>query len=106
MTGLSLLRVNVIIAIIAAAITAGLMAGLSLVDSIDLLVSGMGGGADTALSYILLGDFAIAISYTGITTILVKYLIRVLTGKKQLMLLVFYRVTSLSTYHLTVCIAC
>src|SRR5690625_1180723 len=97
MTGLSLLRVNVIIAIIAAAITAGLMAGLSLVDSIDLLVSGMGGGADTALSYILLGAFAIAISYTGITTILVNYLIRVLTGKKTMMLLAIAGVDRKST---------
>jgi len=105
MTGLSLLRVNVIIAIIAAAITAGLMAGLSLVDSIDLLVSGMGGGADTALSYILLGAFAIAISYTGITTILVNYLIRVLTGKKTMMLLAIAGVASLSQNVIPVHIA-
>src|SRR5690625_2171429 len=105
MTGLSLLRVNVIIAIIAAAITAGLMAGLSFVDSIDLLVSGMGGGADTALSYILLGAFAIAISYTGITTILVNYLIRILTGKKTMMLLVIAGVASLSQNAVPVHIA-
>jgi len=105
MTGLSLLRVNVIIAIIAAAITAGLMAGLSFVDSIDLLVSGMGGGADTALSYILLGAFAIAISYTGITTILVNYLIRVLTGKKTMMLLAIAGVASLSQNVIPVHIA-
>lgn len=105
MTGLSLLRVNVIIAIIAAAITAGLMAGLSFVDSIELLVSGMGGGADTALSYILLGAFAIAISYTGITTILVNYLIRVLTGKKTMMLLAIAGVASLSQNVIPVHIA-
>ncbi|MUK88348.1 TRAP transporter large permease subunit [Ornithinibacillus sp. L9] len=96
MTVLSLLRVNVIIAIIAAALTAGLISGLSLVDSIDMLVSGMGGQANTALSYILLGAFAVAISYTGITTILVNYLIRVLTGKKTMMLLVIAGVASLS----------
>ncbi|PAV28109.1 sodium:proton antiporter [Virgibacillus profundi] len=96
MTILSLLRVNVIIAIIAAALTAGLMAGLSLVDSIDLLVAGMGGQANTALSYILLGAFAVSISYTGITTILVNYLIRVLTGKKTMMLLAIAGVACLS----------
>ncbi|WP_042225016.1 Na+/H+ antiporter family protein [Oceanobacillus manasiensis] len=96
MTILSLLRVNVIIAIIAAALTAGLMAGLSIVDSIDMLVSGMGGGANTALSYILLGAFAVAISYTGITTILVNFLIKILTGKKTMMLLVIAGVASLS----------
>jgi putative amino acid transporter len=96
MTILSLLRVNVIIAIIAASITAGMMAGLNIVESIELMVSGMGGASETALSYILLGAFAVAISYTGITTILVNYLIRVLTGKKTMMLLAIAGVACLS----------
>lgn len=96
MTILSLLRVNVIIAIIAAALTAGLMAGLSFVESVDMLVAGMGGQSSTALSYILLGAFAVAISYTGITTILVNYLIKVLTGKKTMMLLAIAGIASLS----------
>ncbi|MYL43022.1 Na+/H+ antiporter family protein [Virgibacillus salexigens] len=96
MTILSLLRVNVIIAILAAALTAGLMSGLNVVDSIDLLVDGVGGGANTALSYILLGAFAVAISYTGITSLLVNYLIRMLTGKKTMMLLAIAGVASLS----------
>ncbi|WP_284141554.1 MULTISPECIES: Na+/H+ antiporter NhaC family protein [unclassified Virgibacillus] len=96
MTILSLLRVNVIIAIIIAALIAGLMSGLSLVESIDMLVAGMGGQANTALSYILLGAFAVAISYTGITLILVNYLIRILTGKKTILLLAIAGVASLS----------
>ncbi|SDR09657.1 Na+/H+ antiporter family protein [Virgibacillus salinus] len=96
MTILSLLRVNVIIAIIAAAITAGLMSGMNTIESIEMLVSGMGGQASTALSYVLLGAFAVAISYTGITTILVNYLIRVLTGKKTMTLLAIAGVASLS----------
>ncbi|WP_373895367.1 Na+/H+ antiporter family protein [Virgibacillus natechei] len=93
---LSLLRVNVIIAIIAAAVTAGLMAGLGVVDSIEMMVAGMGGQANTALSYILLGAFAVAISYTRITTILVNFLIRVLTGKKTMLMLAIAGVASLS----------
>ncbi|WP_249872804.1 Na+/H+ antiporter family protein [Oceanobacillus saliphilus] len=93
---LSLLRVNVIIAIITAGLTAGLMSGLSLVESIELLVSGMGGSSSTALSYILLGAFAVAISYTGITSVLVTYLIRVLTGKRTMLLLAIAGVASLS----------
>ena len=96
MTVLSLLRVNVIIAIIISAIVAGLMAGLDLVESIELLVSGMGGQANTALSYVLLGAFAIAISYTGITSLLVNFLIKVLTGKKTMLLLAIAGVSSLS----------
>lgn len=96
MTILSLLRVNVIISIIIAAIVAGVMSGLNVMESIEMLVSGMGGQANTALSYVLLGAFAVAISYTGITSILVNYLIRVLTGKKTMLLLVIAGVASLS----------
>ncbi|ASN06895.1 Na+/H+ antiporter family protein [Virgibacillus necropolis] len=105
MTVLSLLRVNVIIAIILASITAGLMAGLSLVESVTMLVDGMGGQAETALSYILLGAFAVAISYTGITTILVNYLIKKLTGKKTMMMLAIAGVACLSQNLIPVHIA-
>ncbi|WP_010097209.1 Na+/H+ antiporter family protein [Ornithinibacillus scapharcae] len=96
LTILSLLRVNVIVSIIIAAVAAGLMAGLDIVESIEMLVLGMGGQANTALSYILLGAFAVAISYTGITTILVNFLIRILTGKKTMLLLAIAGVASLS----------
>lgn len=102
---LSLLRVNVIIAIIAASITAGVMAGLGVVESIEMMVAGMGGQANTALSYILLGAFAVAISYTGITTILVNFLIRVLTGKKTMLMLAIAGVASLSQNAVPVHIA-
>ncbi|ASK61068.1 sodium:proton antiporter [Virgibacillus phasianinus] len=105
MTILSLLRVNVIIAIILASLTAGLMSGLSLGESVSMLVSGMGGQAETALSYILLGAFAVAISYTGITTIVVNYLIKKLTGKKTMMLLSIAGIASLSQNLIPVHIA-
>lgn len=105
MTILSLLRVNVIIAILIAALSAGLMSGESLVDSIKLVVEGMGGQSSTALSYILLGAFAVAISYTEITSILVSYLIRVLTGKKTMMLLAIAGIATLSQNLIPVHIA-
>ncbi|WP_085993175.1 Na+/H+ antiporter family protein [Oceanobacillus senegalensis] len=93
---LSLLRVNVILAIIGAALVAGLMSGLSLTKSVDLFVSGMGDQSSTALSYILLGAFAVTISYSQITSILVNYLIKILTGKKTMLLLAIAGVASLS----------
>lgn len=96
MTILCLLRFNVILSIIVAAITAGLLSGLNISDSIKMMVEGMGGAANTALSYILLGAFAVAISYTGITSLLVKFIIRILTGKKTMMLLALAGVASLS----------
>ncbi|RWZ58170.1 sodium:proton antiporter [Halobacillus fulvus] len=96
MTVLSLLRVNVIVAILAAGLTAGVMNGNSLVASLELLVSGMGGQASVALSYILLGAFAVAISYSGITSLLVNYLLRVLKDMRTMMVLVIAFVASLS----------
>lgn len=105
LTVLSLFRVNVILAIIAAALTAGLMAGISVADTIDMLVSGMGGQANTALSYILLGAFAVSISYTGVTGILVNFIVRVLTGKKTMMLLALAGVAVLAEFAVPVHIA-
>ncbi|BAQ09145.1 putative sodium-proton antiporter [Bacillus sp. OxB-1] len=75
MAVLSLLRVNVIFAILAAAGLAGLLEGLSLAETTTILVSGMGGQANTALSYILLGMFAVMIGMSGIAGFLVKSLI-------------------------------
>jgi putative amino acid transporter len=102
---LSLLRVNVMISIIIATMVAGLVAGVSLTETVTLLVEGMSDGANTALSYVLLGAFAVAISYTGITSILVKSLIRVIKGKRTVMLLVIAAVASLSQNVIPVHIA-
>src|SRR5699024_7520108 len=96
MTILCLICVYVFIAILVAGITAGLMSGLSVVESIEMLISGMGGQAETALSYILLGAFAVAIRYTGMTSIFVRHLSRALTGKKTMMVLAIAGVASLS----------
>ncbi|SFK21806.1 hypothetical protein SAMN04487936_10979 [Halobacillus dabanensis] len=105
MTVLSLLRVNVIIAILAAGLTAGLMNGESLISSLEMLVGGMGAQASVALSYILLGAFAVAISYTGITSLLVGYLLRVLKDKRVILVLVIALVASFSQNVIPVHIA-
>lgn len=96
MVVLSLFRVNVVLAILFAALSAGLASGLGLVETIDMLVSGMGGQANTALSYILLGAFAVMIGYSGITGFLVRHLINALKGKKAFLLLTIAGVASLS----------
>ncbi|WP_281659578.1 Na+/H+ antiporter NhaC family protein [Halobacillus sp. Cin3] len=105
MTVLSLLRVNVIVAIIAAGLTAGLMNGENLTDALTLLVDGMGAQANVALSYILLGAFAVAISYSGITSILVGFLLRVLKDKRTMIVFVIAFVASLSQNVIPVHIA-
>ncbi|SFF92680.1 hypothetical protein SAMN05216353_11432 [Halobacillus alkaliphilus] len=105
MTILSLLRINVIIAIIAAGLTAGLMNGESLKSSVEILVNGMGGQASVALSYVLLGAFAVAISYSGITSLLVNYLLRALKSRRTMIVFVIAFVASLSQNVIPVHIA-
>ena len=64
---LSLLRINVIIALVIASLTAGLCGDLSLSKTIETFTGGLGGGAEVAMNYAMLGAFAIAISKSGIT---------------------------------------
>lgn len=105
MTVLSLMRINVVLAIIVASITAGFMSGKNITDTISMFIGGMSGQMETALSYILLGAFAVAIGYSGITTLLVNVLVRVLTGKKTMMVLAIAGVACLSQNLIPVHIA-
>lgn len=86
---LSLLRINVVLSLTIGAIAGGLSAGLSLNDTIKAFTNGLGNGATIALSYALLGGFALAISRTGIPEVLVKAILKLVrregeTQKKSL----------------------
>lgn len=83
---LSLAKVHVIYALLFSAIVAGLLGGLSLSDSVNVLISGMGGQGETALSYILLGFFAVMLSLSGLLEILVKIIIKKVRGKTLVLL--------------------
>ncbi len=74
---LSLFRVNVVLSLIVGAIFGGLTGGLSLETTIDVFTNGLGGSAEVALSYALLGGFAIAISKTGLPNLLVDWVLNV-----------------------------
>ncbi|MFT9846463.1 Na+/H+ antiporter family protein [Aneurinibacillus sp. REN35] len=102
---LSLLRINVIFALIAASITAGLIAGLPLTETISTMINGMSGQMETALSYVLLGMFAVMIARSNITSILVKKLIGILRGKRGVLLVTIAVVASLSQNAVPVHIA-
>ncbi|AWE09087.1 sodium:proton antiporter [Lysinibacillus sp. 2017] len=73
---LSLLRINVVLSLTIGAIVGGLAGGLNIMDTIQAFVDGLGGGATIALSYGLLGGFALAISRTGIPEVLVKAILK------------------------------
>jgi putative amino acid transporter len=79
---LSLFRVNVVFALIAGALAGGLTGGLGINETVSVFTEGLGGGANIAISYALLGGFAVAISYTGIPNLLVNFVIR-MAGKER-----------------------
>ncbi len=68
---LSLLRVNVVFALLIGALAGGLSGGLSFTETLASYTDGLGAGATIALSYAMLGGFAVAISRTGIPELLV-----------------------------------
>ncbi|MCF5727078.1 Na+/H+ antiporter family protein [Aeromonas veronii] len=72
---LSLLRINVVVSLALGAIVGGLVGGLSLTDTLTTFSGGLGGGAEIALSYAMLGAFAVAISRSGITDLLARKVI-------------------------------
>ncbi|PKG38626.1 Na+/H+ antiporter family protein [Psychromonas sp. Urea-02u-13] len=77
---LSVMRVNVVVALTLSALVGGLSAGLSLADTVSAFEGGLGGGATIALSYAMLGAFAVAISKSGITDLLAQTVIKRLHG--------------------------
>lgn len=79
---LCLLKLPVLLALLVSALVAGLSAGIGLTESIGIFVGGMGGNANTALSYILLGALAYTINKTGAADILAKKIASVVKGNK------------------------
>ena len=63
---LSLCRVHVVVALITGALAGGLLGGLGMAGTLSAFNQGLGGGATVALSYALLGAFAVAIAKSGL----------------------------------------
>ena len=63
---LSLCRVHVVVALIVGALAGGLLGGLGVDGALAAFNKGLGGGATVALSYALLGAFAVAIAKSGL----------------------------------------
>ena len=80
---LSLLRVNVVFALLIGALAGGLSGGLPFMDTIGAFTSGLGEGAEIALSYAMLGGFAVAISRTGIPELLVQGVLKIVNKDGQ-----------------------
>ena len=72
---LSLLRINVVVSLATAAVVGGRPGGPALERTLGTFTGGLGGGAEIALSYAMLGAFAVAISRSGITDLLARKVI-------------------------------
>lgn len=66
MLGLSLARVHVVLSLLIGALAGGLLAGLGITDTLEAFQEGIRNGAQIALSYALLGAFAVAIAHSGL----------------------------------------
>ena len=73
---LALLRVHVVVALFLGALTGGLLSGMGLDATMVAFQDGLGGGAKIALSYALLGAFAMGVAATGLPQLLANFLIR------------------------------
>lgn len=80
---LALMRVNVVVALTFSAVVGGIVSGMSLNEAVSAFESGLGGGATIALSYAMLGTFAVAISKSGITDMLANAVIRKINGSES-----------------------
>lgn len=78
---LSLLRVNVVLALIVGALAGGLTGGLGLGQTVSVFTEGLGGNATVAVSYALLGAFAVALTKTGLPDAMVEAAVK-LIGKE------------------------
>lgn len=84
---LCLLKLNVIFSMLIAALIAGITSGMGMSETMKILIGGMGGNSETALSYLLLGTLAVAINSTGVASIISKKIAGIVSGRKQLLLL-------------------
>ncbi len=83
---LAISRVHIVLSLILAALVGGLVGGLGFNDTLTAFSEGLGGGASIALSYALLGAFAVGLSKTGLPDVLAEKLIsmsgRDVSGKR------------------------
>ncbi|KHF41084.1 Na+/H+ antiporter family protein [Halalkalibacter okhensis] len=79
---LSLVRVHVVIALAIGALTGGILGGLGFSQTVDVFTDGLGGSAPVAISYALLGAFAVAIARTGLPDVMVTWVIK-LVGRNE-----------------------
>lgn len=83
MLALSLCRVHVVVALIIGAVVGGLLGGLGLEATLEAFQGGLGKGANVALSYALLGAFAVAIAKSGLAHALADHALALVDSRHE-----------------------
>ena len=83
---LCLMKLNVLMALVLAAMTGAVMADIPLKDAMGILCNGFNANAGTALAYIFLGTFVVAVSSSGLADMMSRKL-SVIMGKSTVKLL-------------------
>ena len=83
---LCLLKMNVILALLAAALVGGLAGGQGLDLIMKNMLQGFNSNAENALAYLLLGTFAAALEYTGLASLLAKKVAVAVKGSRAALL--------------------
>lgn len=102
---LCLFRVNVLFSLMISSIVAGFLAKMPIEEIMNLFISGMGQNSETALSYILLGALAAAMSHTGLTNVLSIKIANFIKGNKYLLIGILIIISILSQNLIPVHIA-
>lgn len=96
---LSLSRVHIVLSLFLGALAGGLWAGLGLQGTLDAFQIGLSNGAQIALSYAMLGAFAVAIAHSGLPSALARFIIEKLKrdeGASRLKILIILFILTLS----------
>lgn len=102
---LCLCRINVLLALIISSVVGGIAGHIGLSEVMDIFIKGMGGNAETALSYILLGAFAASMTHTGLAPVLSKRIANTIQSKKFLLIFILTGIAILSQNLIPVHIA-
>ena len=83
---LCLFKINVLFSLMISSIVAGLLAHMPINKIMNLFISGMGQNSETALSYILLGTLAAAMTHTGLAEVLALKISKFIKNNKYLLI--------------------
>ncbi len=102
---LCVFKVNVLFSLMISSIIAGLIAKMPMDKIMDLFISGMGQNSETALSYILLGTLAAAMTHTGLAKIIAIKISRFIKNNKYLLIGILVLISIMSQNLIPVHIA-